>query len=146
MKYNEMTEFIRPTVPKVPPSTRFIIRKTPTGFFMPIWPTMHINSLLAMVETVLMLTLMGTINLLLKTMNDLFLFREKTASGDQEYRIWRDSMHHGRNISMVSVVPDRLEPGQGNQALNSLIRKSFGWLFLSCEVYWVEASSFRFES
>ncbi len=55
--------------------------------------------------------------------------------------------HHasGRDISMVSVVPDWLESGQVNQALNSLIRKSFGWLFLSCEVYWVEAA-FRFES
>lgn len=111
---------------------------------MPIWPTMHINSPLVMVETVLMLTLVGTIDLLLKTMNDLCLHGEKTDSGDQAYEIWRDSMHHGHDISMELVVPDWLEPGQVNQALSSLIRKSFGWLFLSCEFYWVEAA-FRFE-
>jgi hypothetical protein len=55
----------------------------------------------------------------------------QTDSGGQGYRIWRDSIHIGRKISMVSVVRDRPEAGQVNQALKYLIRKTFGWLFLS---------------
>ena len=48
---------------------------------MPIWPTMHSNFFLLMVEAVLVLTLAGTIGSLLKKMNDLFLQRTKTDSG-----------------------------------------------------------------
>jgi hypothetical protein len=43
-------DLIGSTVAEIPPHPLFIIRKTPTGFFMPIWPTMHINSRLAMVK------------------------------------------------------------------------------------------------
>jgi hypothetical protein len=73
---------------------------------------------------------------LLKTMNDLFLHRRKTHrtktdSGGQGYRIWRDSIHIGRKISMVSVVRDRPEAGQVNQALNISFEKPLVGFFLS---------------
>jgi len=107
---------------------------------------MHINSRLLMVETALMSTLVGTIAFLLKKMNEPFLHRTKTDSGDQEYRIWRDSIHHGRDISMVSVIPGWLKTGQVNQAVKYLPRKTFCWDFLPCGVYRLDASNFRFES
>jgi hypothetical protein len=91
-----------------------------------------------------MSTLVGTIALLLKKMNDPFLHRTKTDSGDQEYRIWRDSIQ-SRDISMVSVTPDRLKTGQVNQAVKYFPRKTFGWGFLPCGVFRLEASNFRFE-
>ncbi|MDH3503893.1 MAG: SulP family inorganic anion transporter [Nitrospirota bacterium] len=45
-----------------------IIGEVPTGFPTPIWPTMHTNALLLMVESALVLALLGTIDSLLTSL------------------------------------------------------------------------------
>lgn len=45
-----------------------IIGEVPTGFPAPIWPTMHTNALLLMVESALVLALLGTIDSLLTSL------------------------------------------------------------------------------
>lgn len=84
---------------------------------MPIWPTMHTNSLLVMVEAALVLTLVGRSDSLSKKMKAPSLHRTKTDSGDREHRICRDSIHHGGRVSSFSVIPDRLETGQITQTI-----------------------------
>ena len=55
-----LTTSLFPTIP--------IIGDVPTGFPVPIWPTMHTNTLLLMVESALVLALLGTIDSLLTSL------------------------------------------------------------------------------
>lgn len=104
-------------MPDVFSTTLLIIGKTPTGFLASVWPTMHTNSLLAIVEAVLVLTVVETIAPLLKERKALFLHRAAAGPEVGEHQIWRNSTHHGHGISRISVASDRMEAEPVNQRL-----------------------------